>query len=393
MDELDFLWQKGVQQFIHENRDVDVSKLLLNPPKEFEDHIKLIADQILARQKAKGKLESWVSNPELIFPPPLSVEQASSQETATYKKSIFSGNQLIDLTGGMGVDTLALSEGFNSTTYVEKDLRLCEVFSHNSAALGKVISVINLEAEQMVSELEGDDNYVFIDPARRDLSKNKVFKLEDCTPNILTLLPGLEDKAKQVLIKLSPLLDIKSLIAQLKGVKEIHVVAVKNEVKELLVLIDFEFSEEPLVKTINLHSLNQPFNFHYSEEEKTESTIGSLQAYLLEPNAAILKAGAFKKVGKDFEVAKLHPNTHLYTSDLLPENWPGRVFKIIETDAKKNLNNYLDRGKINVITRNYPLDVVSLKKKFKVKDGGDYFLIGFRDHESVPRLIVAKLAD
>ncbi len=391
MDALDFLTSKEVREFIRENLNADVQKLILNPPGEFNAHIKLIANQLLARQKAVGKLDNWVNDFNLIFPPPLSVEQASSERTATYKQSFFMGKQLVDLTGGMGVDCLVLSEHFEQTTYVEKEPQLAGVFQHNCIALRKTISIANTDAISFLRE-SGlfTDTHFFIDPARRDDHKQKVFKLADCTPNVLEILPLVQDPSNQLLIKLSPLLDLKATLAEIGNVKEVHIVAIKNEVKELLLLVDFNYQGEPLIKTINLDSTTQQYDFQISDEEHEESELGNLKKYLFEPNAAILKAGAFKKIGTDFRLAKIHPNTHLFTSDQIIEDWPGRMFEVIETDTKRNLDRYLTNGQINVMTRNYPLSPTELKKKMKVKDGGDYFLIGFRDQHSKPQLVVAK---
>ena len=389
---IDFLRSKEVNQFILENATAGIQSLILNPPKQFKDRIKPIADQILARQKAKGKLDSWLVRDGLLFPPPLSIEQASSDQTATYKKRFFEGDHLVDLTGGMGVDCLALSENFKHTTYVEQNPRLCEIFEHNLPVFCKSIQIINREAETFLKDLDPQQTTsFFIDPARRDEAKNKVFQLEDCSPNLLQILPDLKQRGKQLLIKLSPILDLKSILAEIPNVKELHVISIKNEVKEILVLVDFEFIDEPTVKTINLGAKEETLDFSFSEEREAEAKIGSLKQYLYEPNAAILKAGAFKLIGTKFGLHKIHLNTHLYTSDTLIENWPGRVFEVVEQQVdKKILKHYAPEGLINVMTRNYPMDPKALKGKFKLKDGGDYFLIGFRNQKDKPTLVISR---
>ena len=216
--------------------------MLLNPPKEFRERIRIIADQILARQKAAGKLDQWVSSKNLIFPPPLSIEQASSQSTSEYKKGLIKGSLLVDLTGGTGIDCLALSENFDETIYVEQNSFLCELFQHNSDMLGESIRIQNETAENFLQSFNGKATF-FIDPARRDSAKNKVFKLEDCSPNLVELIPVLKTKTDAVLIKLSPLLDLTKTLEEVPNVKEVHIVSVKNDCKELLLLLDFNFND------------------------------------------------------------------------------------------------------------------------------------------------------
>lgn len=394
MNRIEFLRSSNVKRFIKEHAGSDIQKLLLNPPVEFKESIKTIVDQIRSRQKAIGKLASWATDFELILPPPLSIEQASSEKTATYKKSIVSGTHLIDLSGGMGVDCLTLSENFVCTTYVEMQTEVAEAFRYNSQILGKKIDVRNLTAQDFIDRHGGkrtEKTVLYLDPARRDEAQDKVFQLEDCSPNILQLLPSFKECANIVLIKLSPLVDIKSLLNRLSSVREVHVVSVKNECKEVLVLIDFSMDSEPLIKTVNIGLQSEKFEFTFPEEENTESTFSDVSKFLFEPNASILKAGAFRKVGVDFRVNKVHVNTHLYTSDQKPAIWPGRTFEILEQKVDKNLlKKYAPNGHVNVLVRNYPLSAKELKKKYKMQDGGEFFLIGFRDKNEKAKLVIAR---
>ncbi|MEP1095006.1 MAG: class I SAM-dependent methyltransferase [Cyclobacteriaceae bacterium] len=391
---LDFLQKTETKKFIQENANTDVNKLLLNPPSQLSPFAKQVAGQILARQKGKGKIDSWVSNFGLIFPAPLSIEQASSEKTAAYKKLILKGQHLIDLTGGMGIDTLALGENFERTTYVEQQVELAQIFKQNCLVLGRQIEVVSEEAksflEQQTSSKRQQISF-FIDPARRDDVKKKVFKLEDCSPNIIELLPLLQEKGVRVLIKLSPFLDIKLILEKIRHVKEVHVVSIKNDCKEILVLVDFSFEGDPQIKTVNLGNDRQTYNFTFPEEQASKSHLAVPKKYLLEPNASILKAGAFNKVALDFGVYKLHPNTHLYTSENQICGWPGRTFEVLERKTPKNiLNTYAADGLINVLTRNYPMTPAALKKKFKVKDGGEFFLIGFLGYDKKNHLVISK---
>lgn len=384
------LQEKGTIQFINDNLFADTNQLLLNPPSEYRRHISLIVDQILSRRKAKNKLPEWYANPNLIMPPPLSLEQCSSKSTAEYKKQFLSGKHLIDLTGGMGIDSLALSENYNQTTYVEQFDWLCEVFDHNSKILGKNLKVVNSSAEEVLKALDGKADF-FIDPARRNEHKKQVFHFENCSPNLIELLPLFERKAEKVLVKAAPMIDISLGIEQLKSVSAVHVVSVKNEVKEVLFLLDYQVKNEPTITCANLETNQPEFSFKQSQEKMRSAKIAPVEKYIYDPNASILKAGAFKSIANSYELIKLGVNTHLYTSEKLIRNFPGRVFEVIKSDCtKKDIAQLIPSGKANVITKNYPMKPEELKKKFKLKDGGDWFLIGYRNDKNKAKMCVIK---
>ncbi len=390
---LKFLQKAETKDFIQTHINSDINKLLLNPPSVITPFAKEVAAQIKARQKAKRKLDDWASNFDLVFPPPISVEQASSKQTAEYKKSILSGKHLVDLTGGMGADTLALSEQFESTTYVEKQEDLVEIFKHNCDVLDKSINIQCATAESYLDQNHRLDRsfFFYLDPARRDEEKNKVFNLEDCSPNIVELQTQLKRIGGNVLVKLSPFLDIKLTLKKIDHIKEVHVVSVKNECKEVLILIDYSIDDEPEIRTINLTEAGQSFNFKFSEENTSQATLSTVKKYILEPNASILKAGAFNQAAVHYKVEKLHAHTHLYTSETLIPNWPGRVFEVIQAKVDKNtIAEFSKNGYINVMTRNYPMSPADLKKKYKVKDGGEFFLIGFIDMSKKNNLLITK---
>ncbi len=389
MIDIDFLQKQEVVEFIQNNENADTHQLLLNPPKEFRDKINLIADQVSARKKAKGKLKEWVADPALIFPPPISIEQASSSATADYKKSLVEGELLIDLTGGTGIDCLELSDTFKKSIYVEQNRDLCKVFSHNQKHLGREIEIHCEDAESFLSSFDRRATF-FIDPARRDTAKSKVFKLEDCTPNVLELMPELAKKSNELLMKLSPLLDIKDSLRKISNVKEVHVVSSRNECKEVLLLLDFNSTNTPSIHAVNLGSGQQPYLFDFEKEAHSNVSFGKVSNYLFEPNASVLKAGAFKSIAADFNLQKIAPSTHLYTASSKVQAFPGRVFEIESMDGKKELAKYAPNKAINVITRNYPMQASDLKKKFRLKDGGDYFLIGFRDNQNKPHLVITR---
>lgn len=392
MGELDFLEKKEVIEFINDNVNIDVNKLLLNPPQEFKEGIKLIADQIRSRQKAKGKLDDWYENPGIILPPPISIEQASSFTTARYKSKLVSGNNFVDLTGGSGVDSIHLAQSFEYSVYVERNPWLCEVFKKNSQSLGISIEVVQAEANDYISNFD-DKATFFLDPARRDDQKKKVFKLEDCSPNLLEILPDLNKKAERIIVKLSPLLDIKAVLNEVDGVKEIHIVSVKNDCKELILVIDPEFIGPPELIAVNLETSQKEFRFRIANELSVPTEYGGLNKYLYEPNASILKAGAFNLPINRFNLSKLSSNTHLYTSDKLVHDFPGKIFEVVDEANKGTIKQYSSDGHLNVMTRNYPVKATELKKKYRINDGGVHFLIGFREVTNKSRLVIAKRLD
>lgn len=343
--------------------------------------------QIEGRERTADKLPTFASIPDWWYPVRLSCEQCSSELTARYKASLLSPlalgegkeERLLDLTGGYGVDTYFLSEQFIHTDYVEQNEELCRIAAHNFALSQKSkverqklsIAIHNTTAEDfLLSSPCGEAGWglIFLDPARRDSHGSKVFRLEDCTPNVVELLPTLLAHSKRLLIKLSPMLDLTQAVTSLSQVNwDIHIVAIKNEVKEVLLLS----GGTGQIITIDLAQKDQAFVFTREEEQHCGLDIrdGKLANYLYEPNAAILKAGAYKLVAQRFGLHKLDVNTHLYTSRQFIENFPGRVWRITE---KQNLK------QANVLTRNYPLTPEQLKKKLHLRDGGTAFVIGCR---------------
>lgn len=392
---IDFLTQPEVRECISENINADPNKLILNPPSAFRDHIKEIASQIQSRQKAKGKLDSWATNFEVVMPPPLSIEQASSEATSQYKLKLLSGEHLLDLTGGMGIDCISLSTSFKTTTYVEKASNLCDLFSHNAKVFNRKVEVVNANAEDYLKSHSFDQKktIAYLDPARRDQSKNRVFRIEDCSPNLIQLISGLRKNVSKVLVKYSPLLDISSLIKAIDHIKELHVVSVKNDCKELLLLMDFSFKDKPQLKCVNLETAQPPFSFSLEDEQSASAAYGDYVKFIYESNSSIMKAGAFNIVAEVFDVRKLANNTHLYTSDQIIKSFPGRIYQVIDIVNKHSIKKYAADGKINVISRNYPLNPQELKKKWKLKDGGQYFLLAFRDQHNKAQMIIANRLD
>ncbi|GHT57508.1 hypothetical protein FACS18945_2000 [Bacteroidia bacterium] len=320
----------ATKQFIIEHINEDVSKLALSAKRNAEVDVPFALQQIKARQHARTKLPAWYENTEIVFPAQVSVEQSSSEQTALYKATLIGKGiagrarndktTLLDLTGGMGVDTAFLSRKFAKTIYVERNADLCETAKHNFSVLGlHHINVENADAVDFLKKTETVD-CIFIDPARRDVRGKKVAAFADCEPNILEILPALLQKSETVLIKTSPMLDISQAVKELRNVAEIHVVAVENECKELLFLLKKGFSDKTVVVAVNFPK-NKPvqrFSFTFEEEKNAVCRFAEQpETYLYEPNVALLKAGAYKILSEKFNIKKLHPNSHLYTSDVL----------------------------------------------------------------------------
>ncbi len=379
------LLQPEVQKFILEYEQDDEKKLVLQHRTIHGVPTSMLAEQIVGRRKAKVKLPLYYKSQNIIYPPGLNLEQSSSEETAALKaktlSSILGSNKIIaDLTGGFGIDSLFLSLIFNKVLYVEPNTSLLSIAQHNHQALhAKNIEYHNNTAEKFLQSYAGNFDCVFIDPSRRNKSNQKVFKLSDCEPDVSSLLSEIFQKSDCVLIKTSPLLDIQQGIKELQNVEKVWVVSVDNECKELLFFCEKGFVGEPNITAINLQEDHKDFEFTLTEEKSVTSKFSEPLAYLYEPNASILKAGAFKIIGEKFSLFKLHPSTHLYTSTDLIQNFPGRIFKTIRTvkPEPKILKEIFPEGKVNVLTRNYPLSAEELKKKTKLKDGSELYLLGF----------------
>lgn len=339
----------------------------------------LISSQELARQlagkkKAAKKLPSWFNTRGIIYPPAVNLEQTSSEATARYKASLVQGSWLADLTGGWGVDSYFFSRRVNKVWHIEKEAALSELATHNLRIMGAIATefVCGDSIEFLRNTLEPFD-WIYIDPSRRSDAGSRVFRLEDCVPNVVAQLDLLRSKSRNLLIKTAPLLDIQAGLRELSPVREIHIVAVGNEVKELLWILG-EATEPVKVKTLNM-TTHQTQCFEAPWDDTLETPLGTPERYLYEPNAAIMKSGLFDSLANRYQLKKLHPNSHLFTSDHLME-FPGRRFVITEQLPynKKRIKKILGGSKAHVSTRNFPLEVASLRKELKIKDGGDTYL-------------------
>jgi predicted O-methyltransferase YrrM len=392
------LSKEEVQQFVQDHLYDDPALLMLRAAKFPHIPMREVVEQIQSKRKAKNKLPEWFATAGIIYPPTLSMEQCSSEATAVYKASLVSGERMADLTGGMGVDTFYLSKSFEETHYVERQEHLVELAKHNFYRLSAHgIKTYHGQAESFLKGHQDQVDLIYLDPARRGAHNSKVVRFEDCEPDVIRLQPLLRQRAMSLLIKASPMLDIKGAINDLGMVTAVHVVADRNEVKELLFLIDEKASVNPEIHTINYLSEGEwRYRFDYESELDTLTQFGTVSRFVYEPNAAILKAGGFKSVGAQFSgLLKLHANTHLYTSDSLVENFPGRVFEVLDSlpMSKKQLRRKLPEMKANISIRNFPMSVEQIRKKTGLKEGGDCYVFGFTDIEGPKLLSLKKASD
>lgn len=385
MDYKSFL-SPAVQDFLRSIEHEDAGSIVLKKKTIADFSPVFIAEQVAGRRKAREKLPQFYKTPGVVFPPPVNLEQCSSQATALFKAEFIqrmgiTAGRFVDLTGGFGVDSFYLGKLFKHGDMVEPNQSLLEIAQHNHRALGATsLSHYNNTAEEF---LKGEDRFdlVYIDPSRRAAGNQKVYSLKESEPDIVALQSQIFKKTTHLLIKTAPLLDIQVGLNELKHVKRVVVLSVQNECKELLFFCEKDFEDEPTVEAVNIASPQRTdtFEFMPSQERSTISAWSDPLTYLYEPNASILKAGAFRLIGTRYTLYKLQVNTHLYTADRFIADFPGRVFKVISLvkPDPKSLKEFFPEGQANVMTRNYPMSVAELKKKAKLDDGGDKFLIGF----------------
>ncbi|CAH8296648.1 hypothetical protein EV196_11110 [Mariniflexile fucanivorans] len=384
-----------IQKFIAENLNANIASLLLKGTHFADIETKAIIEQIEAKKRCEKKLPTWFESENIYYPNKLNIEQTSSELTAEYKSSLMNGETIIDLTGGFGVDCYYFSKVFKTVEHCEINEALSKIVTHNYKQLG--VQNIKTHAIDGINYLKSSHknyDWIYIDPSRRHDSKGKVFFLNDCLPNVPEHIHLLFNHAKNILIKTSPLLDFSVGINELKHVKTIHVVAVNNEVKELLWVLEAGFNDAISIKTINLKKdTHDVFNFYLEDEKSATSTYSEPLTYLYEPNSAVLKAGGFHSVSKQLKVFKLHKHSHLYTSDTLL-NFPGRVFKIEQSILynKKNIKK-LGIKKANITTRNFPETVEQLRKKFNIRDGGNTYLFFTTNTENNTLILLTTKVD
>lgn len=377
-------------EFIRIHADEDVRQLAFLGKKHPEVDMTYALDQIAGRQKARAKIPSWAAIDGIVYPPHLSMEQCSSEKTARYKAQIAGkGTKIVDLTAGFGVDMAFMSAGFNEAVHVEQQPQLCAISSENYKRLElNHIQTICSDGVEYLHQMEHAD-LIFIDPARRDQHGSRTYGIADCTPNILKIIDEMLEKSQRVIIKLSPMLDWQKAVNDVGHVSEVHIVSVGNECKELLLVV--EKTEAPLkIYCVNDDTI---FNYTFNDEIGGFYAGPTPEKYLYEPNASIMKAGCFDLISKRFDIYQPDANSHLYISDKIVEGFPGRGFVIdrVCTMNKKELKEVLTGiDKANIATRNFPLSVADLRKRLKLKDGGEVYIFATTDAKRGHLLMVCR---
>ncbi|MDG1476541.1 MAG: RsmD family RNA methyltransferase [Vicingaceae bacterium] len=376
-------------KFIENHKNDSLNEIALILSKQPSLNKEFILAQINGLQKAKSKIQEFYETPNIIYPSKLSLEQCSSERTGVYKSKLVKGKTLVDLTGGFGVDSFYFSKEFEAVTHIEQNTELHNTVKHNFELLNaNNIKLINSTAEKFIENNTIKFDIAYIDPSRRN-ENQRVFKLDECTPNIIELAPKIFEFANKILVKTAPLLDIKQTLKDLKCVSKIWIISVNNDCKEVLYLLEKNFTAEPETNTINLTKTNQEFSFNYEQEAEVNVSFSDPQKYLYEPNSAILKAGAFNSISNKYEVKKIAQHSHLYTSENLVQNFPGRAFKIEHISAYNPKEfKKLKLTKANVSCRNFKHKVEQVKQKLKLKDGGETYLFATTDKNEKPILVI-----
>ncbi|TKC06126.1 THUMP-like domain-containing protein [Pedobacter frigoris] len=366
---------RKVQEYIVANLRADVHRIAMGKSRFSGISSRELAEQIAAKKKSEKKLPTWYQTELVYYPPLLSIEQCSSETTAAYKAKLIKGTTLIDLTGGFGVDSYYFAKVADAVTHCEINPQLSEIARYNAGVLGQK-NMQFLAGDGIAYLSEGVDRFdsIYIDPARRS-SSGKVFMLRDCTPNVVEHLDLLLERSSRIIIKTAPLLDISAGLKELNNVAEIHIISTKNEVKELLWVIDKSPVEKVRITAVTLNDREKIFSFYKGEEETEAAFLETeIKKYLYEPDAALLKSGAFNLISSRFHLEKLDANTQLYHSDNYDSSFPGRIFKINSVISSGQLKK--EKGLSgNVIVRNYPDKAEHLVKKYKIKADQDNFLI------------------
>ncbi|RDV15252.1 hypothetical protein DXT99_11375 [Pontibacter diazotrophicus] len=387
------------KQFIQEHQHEEPVSIMLQASRYPHLPVQELVQQIQARQKAAQKLPVWVDHVEVVFPVTVSLEQSSSQTAAQFKASLVTGALLVDLTGGFGVDSFYFARRFTKVVHVEQNTELQEIAQHNFNLLqAPNIQSINTTAENFLEDFGGKADVIYLDPARRGGTNEKLHLLQDCAPDVLHLLPVLLAKAKAVLLKASPMLDIDLAIEQLQHVTKVWVVAVQNEVKEVLYLLEQEAPQPDQVERTAVNLLTageaQQLTFTKANEEAAQVSYSDPEDFVYEPNAAILKAGAYRYLSQHLHLKKLHPNSHLYTSPTLIPDFPGRSFRCIAVSRynKKELLRQLPGKQANITVRNFPESVADIRRKTGLKEGGHTYLFFTTDMHQKPVVLICQKA-
>ena len=375
--------------YIRQHADEDVRQLALRGHKCPDVDFQYALEQIAGRQKARTKLPSWAAIDGIVYPPHLSMEQCSSEVTARYKASIAGkGALFVDLTAGFGVDMALISQGFQKAVHVERQPQLCAISSENFRLLGlNHIEVVCGDGVAYLHTMRHAD-LLFIDPARRDVHGGRTYDISDCTPNVLEILDEMLEKADRVMIKLSPMLDWRKAVADLGKVNEVHIISVDNECKELLLILS------KTKKPLRVFCVNNDECFEVVEGISSQPRpLPQDMRYLYEPNASVMKAGCFDLIEQRFGVVQLERNSHLFVSDKEISGFPGRQFLIEKRTSmnKRELKATLaDVDQANITVRNFPMSVAELRKRLKLKEGGDVYIFATTISDEGHQLLVCR---
>ena len=385
----------NTRDFIEQNLNADIRQLALKGCRDKDVDLDAAIRQIAGRQTARRKLPSWAALDGILYPPHLNMEQCSSEQTARYKARICSSHPssktLVDLTGGFGVDFAFMSEAFDEATYVERNSELFAISSANMKILAPKAKCLNEDGLEVLHRLD-HVSMIFMDPARRDHHGARTYGISDCTPNVLEIKDELLQKADVVMLKLSPMLDWHKAISDLgeQYIKEVHIVSVQNECKELLIVMQQQPAEPPTVYCVNDDSV---FSYHPSSISSNHISHHSSLIYLYEPNASIMKAGCFAEIEQAFEVSQLAPNSHLFASDQAIADFPGRKFRVTAVTSmnKQELKQALkDIRQANIAVRNFPMSVADLRKRLKLSEGGNDYIFATTLTEGKKVLIICQ---
>ncbi len=368
------LLTSAVQDFIRQHPGSDLTRLVLGKSPFPGVSTRELAEQIDGKVRCEKKLPTWFRTPGIYYPPKLAIEQASSELTAQYKSTLAHG-PVTDITGGFGVDAHFFAERSPSVTHLEINQELSEVAAYNSTILGRPITFIPGDGMHYLRTTDRSTDTIYVDPSRR-VATQKVFLLRDCEPDVVGQADFLLQKASRVLIKTSPLLDLTSGLRELRHVSEIHVISIKNDCKELIWVLDRDAIGEPVIISVALDTTCPPVRFTLEEERShPEPRYAEPRLYLYEPDAALLKAGCFKLITSKFQVEKLHRHSHLYTSDQPVKTFMGRRFRITGVEDYHDFLRRPFAEPMLIISRNFPLSVAELRKRHRIEDGGDRFLV------------------
>lgn len=390
--DVSFLLKPEIQEFINNNLTSDIQKLALkkNPFPDFD--WKTIINQIHAKQKAQHKLPTWFNTKNVLFPSVLSIEQTSSEPLAKFKSSLISGKKLIDLTGGFGIDCYYFSKHFTKVVHCEFNEELSDIVASNITAFGiQNIKTSKGDSLETLQQLNEYFDWIYIDPARRSDSKQKVFLLKDCTPNVPENLTEYFKFTNRILIKTAPILDISAGIQELEFVKKIYIISLENEVKELLWILEKDFKNQIELEAVNIDKNGNEIRFSSQIEDDLFCDIDEPMQYLYEPFSSVMKTGNFNKIANYYKVSKLHQHSHLYTNNELID-FPGRKFEIenVLPYQKKEMKTFFENQKCNITIRNFPISVEEIRKKWKIKDGGSKFAFFTTNNKNEKIVIVCN---